>query len=306
MEISSNLRERPCPVCGSSDDSQIAYAASFDEAKLDEFAFASRKLPEFMHLRLLKCPTCRVLYASPALAPEFVAGAYRDASYDSGEEAQYAADTYARQLGWLLDRIDDREVALEVGTGNGAFLLHLLNAGFRNVVGIEPSRSAVATASEAVRDSIQLGMFEAANFEASSISLFNCFQTIEHVGNPRTLCLDAYRLLRPNGALFLVAHDYESWTTRLLGEKSPIFDVEHLQLFSKESLRYLLTSCNYRDVRIGTIWNRYPLAYWIKLLPIPAGVKRSIIPLVNKLLLGRIPLLVNVGNVYAIGFKRGA
>src|SRR5208282_534650 len=102
-----------------------------DEQKLDDFAFASRKLPEYMHLRLLKCPACGVLYASPALAMEFLASAYQDAAYDSDEEAEYAAASYAQQLDSILGLIGDRGVALEIGAGNGAFLRHLREAGFR-------------------------------------------------------------------------------------------------------------------------------------------------------------------------------
>lgn len=305
MEISRHLRDRECPVCGSHDDSQVAYPARIDEQKLDEFAFASRKLPEFMHLRLVKCPACDVLYASPALAAEFLAGAYQDASYDSNEEADYAAASYARQLESILGLIGDRGVALEIGAGNGAFLRHLRDAGFREVIGVEPSRQAAAKADELIRPLIRLGMFQASNFAPGSISLISCFQTIEHLHDPRGLCSEAYHLLRPDGAIFLIGHDYRSWVNRLLGERSPIFDIEHLQLFSGDSLHFLLTACGFEDIRIGTIRNRYPLAYWMKLLPAPAGLKRALIPLSRKLLVGRLPLSLNIGNLYAVGFKRG-
>jgi SAM-dependent methyltransferase len=304
MDISRHLLDRQCPVCGSDDKSHVAYPARIDEEKLDDFAFASRKLPEYMHLQLLECPVCGVLYASPALAAEFLAGAYRDSAYDSDEEAQYAAATYARQLDSILGLIGNRGVALEVGAGNGAFLRHLRDAGFREVIGIEPSRQAAARADAEIRPLIRLEMFQASNFAPSSISLFSCFQTIEHVNDPRALCSQAYHLLRPNGAIFLIGHDYRSWVTGLLGERSPIFDIEHLQLFSRDSLRFLLTACGFEDVRIGTIRNRYPLSYWMKLVPAPASLKRALIPFSKKLLVGRLPLSVNIGNLYAIGFKR--
>jgi SAM-dependent methyltransferase len=245
-----------------------------------------------------------VLYASPALAQEFLAAAYRDASYDSNEEAEYAAFTYAEQLDSILQEIGDREVALEIGAGNGAFLRHLRKAGFRQVIGVEPSRNAVAMADDLIRPSIRLGMFRAGDFAPGTISLLSCFQTIEHVENPRGLCSDAYQLLRDDGAVFLIGHDYASWVTRLLGERSPIFDIEHLQLFSKNSLRYLLTACGFEDVRVGAIRNRYPVAYWMKLAPLPLIVKRALVSLSRKLLIGRLPLTVGVGNIYAIGFKR--
>jgi hypothetical protein len=104
MEVTAHLRDRNCPVCDSHDGSHVAYPARINE---------DRKLPEFM-LRLLKCPTCDVMYASPALAPEFLANVYRESGYDSNKEAEYAAATYAGQLDSILREIGDREVALEI------------------------------------------------------------------------------------------------------------------------------------------------------------------------------------------------
>lgn len=304
MNIRRHLRDRSCPVCGNDDESHVAYPARIDEEKLDEFAFASRKLPEFMHLRLLKCPTCEVLFASPALSPEFLANAYRDASYDSHEEADYAAATYGELLGSILPAIVDRDRALEIGAGNGAFLRCLREAGFREVVGVEPSNEAAARADADIRPMIRLGMFQAGDFAPGSVNLLSCFQTIEHIADPRAFCAEAYSLLRPNGALFLIGHDYDSWVTALLGERSPIFDIEHQQLFSKSSLHYLLKASGFVNIRVGTIRNRYPLAYWMKLLPIPRGVKRLLVPLSRRLLVGKMPLSLNIGNIYAVGFKR--
>jgi SAM-dependent methyltransferase len=303
MDLHAHLRLRNCPVCGG-DASRVAYPARIDEARLDRFAFASRKLPEFMHLRLLECPTCSVLYASPALAPEFLAEAYKEAAYDSSEEARFAAASYAARLPSILEALGERDVALEIGAGNGAFLRYLRDAGFRQVIGIEPSSDAADAADEDIRPLIRVGVFRPLEFQEESIGLVGCFQTIEHVENPRELCSDIYRLLRPGGAFFLIGHDRLSWVTRLLGERSPIFDIEHQQLFSKSSLRYMLTSCGFEDVQIGTIRNRYPLSYWMKLLPLPASVKQVLIPATRALVVGRLPLRINIGNLYAAGFKR--
>lgn len=81
------MAARPCPVCGSADESHVYCDAHFDLTRLDEFAFASRKLPEYMHYRLIACPVCDLIYASPAPGLEALALAYRDAGFDSAEEA---------------------------------------------------------------------------------------------------------------------------------------------------------------------------------------------------------------------------
>jgi hypothetical protein len=73
---------RPCPVCGSGDESRVFAEARYDLAKLDRHAFASRKVPEYMHYRLVLCPTCDLVYASPVPSAEGLARAYDEAAFD--------------------------------------------------------------------------------------------------------------------------------------------------------------------------------------------------------------------------------
>jgi SAM-dependent methyltransferase len=282
----------------------VRYPANFEESKLGDFAFASRKLPELMHLTLVECPDCHLLYASPALTDGFLANAYGEASYDSTEEAQYAARTYAAELPRIMrGRLAAPGTALEVGSGNGAFLAHLKAAGFASAIGVEPSLAAANQADPAVRPLIRLGMFDPKDFEPGSLSLFACFQTIEHVENPRELCEAAIRLLRPGGAIYLIGHDRESVVNRALGTRSPIFDIQHQQLFSKKSLRYLLENTGFIGVEITAIRNRYPVSYWMKLLPLPVGLKKMLLRMVTASGLSRVSLAVNVGNLAAVGYK---
>ncbi len=299
MNLREHLRERNCPVCGSADRSAVLHPANFNEAHLDQFAFASRKLPELMHLDLVRCPNCTLVYASPAFTPEFLSSAYGGAAYDSNDEAYFAARTYRGHI----PATPNRSSALEVGTGNGAFLIELEKAGFENVCGVEPSSAAYDTAPPRIREFIRPGMFRAADFAPANVDLLACFQTMEHLEDPRELCTSALRLLKPGGAIYLITHDYDSWVTRLLGRKSPIFDLEHLQLFSKSSLRYLLESSGFERVEIRTIRNRYPLSYWFRLAPLPNAAKRLVIRALNATRIGRIPLALNIGNLAVTGYK---
>lgn len=304
MNISQHLTERSCPLCGSTDRTVVRYPANFDESKLDDFAFASRKLPELMHLTLIECPGCHLLYASPALTDGFLANAYGEASYDSTEEAQYAARTYAAELPRIMNgRTSAAGTALEVGSGNGAFLAHLKQAGFASVIGVEPSLAAANKATPEIRSSIRIGMFDPKDFDPGSLSLFACFQTIEHVKNPRELCEAAIRLLSPGGTIFLIGHDRESFVNRAMGVRSPIFDIQHQQLFSKRSLRYLLEDAGFLAVEITTVRNRYPVAYWVKLLPLPVGLKKGLLRVLTATGLGRLSIALNVGNLAAVGYK---
>ena len=226
---------RPCPICGSTDESRLVSDARLDPSRLDAFAFASRKIPEYMHHRLVLCSACDLLYASPVPSVEAVSTAYRDASFDSGDEARYASRTYADYLRPIIDRLPDRDGAIDIGTGDGAFLRELLAAGFTGVVGVEPSTMPVASAPDEIRALIRNEIFDPDHFERGRYSLVTCFQTMEHVHDPLALARGAHALLKEGGAAFFIGHDRTGLVNLVLGKRSPIYDIEHLQLFSPRS-----------------------------------------------------------------------
>jgi SAM-dependent methyltransferase len=295
--------ERACPLCGSNGASRVFAESNIDLAVLDGFAFASRKLPEYMHPRLIACGQCGILYGNPVLSPGTLATAYQLADFDSGGEAHYASTTYAAHVRKILPRLPDLDGALDIGTGDGAFLECLLELGFRNVAGVEPSQAPVAAAQVHIKPLIRLGIFKPDNFSADSFSLVSCFQTMEHVWDPLGTVRGAYGLLKPGGVFFMVVHNRKSVSAKILGMKSPIFDVEHLQLFCPATARMLLERAGFRNVIVSALWNRYPLHYWMKLLPMPDSIKRPLLAPLKRSLIGRVPLAFPPGNLICFGFK---
>lgn len=297
------LRPRGCPVCGSTDDRNV-FATERLDADLDRFAFASRKRPELLRLRLVDCPSCDLVYASPVPAPEVLARAYRDAAFDSGAEARQAARTYVEALGPLLATLPDRSGALDIGTGDGAFLAELLDAGFSDVAGIEPSTEPVAGAEDRVAPLIEHDVFRPDVRPAGSLSLVTCFQTIEHVPDPAELVRQATLLLKPGGVLAVVCHDRRASVNRLLGLRSPILDLEHQQLFSPASVTRLLQGASLDDVGQRTIRNRYALRYWVRLLPLPRPAGEAAERLLVRAGVADRSLSLPVGNLLAWGRRR--
>jgi SAM-dependent methyltransferase len=304
MNVFARMEARSCPVCGAGPNRAAVFLeASFDPARLTASSFASRKTPEFMSYRLLRCMDCETVYAAAAPPAEMLARVYAVADYDSGDEAALAADTYAAALAPAIAALPRRGRVLDIGTGTGVLLERLLDAGFAEAVGVEPSAAAIAGAAVAVRGLIREGVFVEADFEPESFDLICCFQTLEHVPDPRALVRSCARLLRPGGALALVTHDYAAPLNRLLGRRSPIIDIEHLQLFCRPSLDWLLHDAGLPPWEIRVLVNRYPLRYWLRLTPLPGALKRSVAGLLSFARLDQVRLKANVGNVLAIGRK---
>jgi SAM-dependent methyltransferase len=297
------LTERACPICGSRDDGELFAEPSFDPAALDEHAFASRKRPERMRLRLVRCPDCDLAYASPLPSATALADAYEEAAFDSGEEARYAARTYADSLSDLLPLLPDRVGALDVGTGEGAFLAELLRLGFSAVGGVEPSSAPIAEAAPEIAPLIVHDVFRPGLREPGSLSLVTCFQTIEHVPDPASFVAGAAELLKPGGVLAIVCHNRRAPINRALGTRSPIMDIEHMQLFSPRSITELLRRFGLTSVGYEPIRNRYPIRYWARLAPLPERLSAGVSAGLERSGLGGRPLTVPVGNLLAWGVR---
>jgi SAM-dependent methyltransferase len=305
-ELRPDSAARGCPVCGTPPEAaRVVYEERFDPARLDRFAFAARKVPEFMHWRLVECPVCNVLFASPAPSQQRVAAAYRDAAYDSAEEARYAAATYGQLLREFIPRVPHGR-GLDVGAGDGAFMKVLLELGLEDVAGVEPSRAALADAEPEIRALIREGMFRAEDFEDEGFGVVSCLQTVEHLSDPLTTFREMHGLLQEGGVLFVVCHDRRAPLNRVLGRRSPIYDVEHLQLFGRRSLQVLLERAGFRDVDIQRFSNRYPLRYWLRLAPLRRRAKLRVIAALDRARLGSIPISLPAGNLAAVGWKAPA
>ncbi len=294
---------RPCPVCSSRDQSRVYAEENYRPDVLDQYAFSSRKLPENMHYRLIECPSCDTVYANPIPTLRHLAKNYHEAAFDSSEEAHFAARTYAGELNIIVKNIPDTRGAIDIGTGDGAFLEELLKKGFNKITGVEPSSAPIQAGLPKIRPFIKKGLFDAKNFKKDSVSLITCFQTFEHLYEPLKTCRDSYGILKEGGAFYIVCHNRRSFSRRVLGMKSPIFDIEHLQLFSPQSAKAMLAKAGFRNVSVKPLWNVYPMHYWLKLLPLPRNMKIAAIRFLKKIKLGYIPLRLPAGNMIVIGYK---
>jgi SAM-dependent methyltransferase len=302
--MTTEFQSRPCPVCGSTDDSRVFADKTLDDSTWKELSFSSRKLPEYLVHRMIECRDCDVVYASPAPHEEVLEQAYRAAPFVSADESAFAAKTYRRLLRPLLAQLSSRSNALDIGASDGTFLEALLGEGFSNVVGIEPAAASAEAASESVRNRIRVEPFRRAALAGERFNLITAFQTLEHVSDPIEVVSDAYELLEVGGAILVVVHNRRALLNRLTGHRSPILDVEHVQLFSPRSIRELLRRGGFEDIRVAGVTNRYPLRYWLKIAPLPAALKRSLLKTLEHSRIGSIPISFRPGNLVASAWRR--
>jgi len=297
------MRPTRCPISGEEGDATELYPANFDAASLSPAAFSARRLPDRIHFRIVRSNRSGLVRSDPVADPALIYEFYAQSSFHYGEELRWLKKTYGRYLERLCTRGCCRESLLEIGCGNGFFLERAMEAGFRDVRGVEPSRQAVEQAAPALRtriicDVMRSGLFDAERFEA--ICMFHIF---DHILEPNELLAECLRILKPGGFILTLNHNVESWSAQLLGEKSPIIDIEHTFLYSPSTIRLIFEANGFEVIEQGRVWNTYSLAYLIHLIPLPRVLKKIGLRALKASVFGSLPLTLPLGNLYLIAKK---
>jgi 2-polyprenyl-3-methyl-5-hydroxy-6-metoxy-1,4-benzoquinol methylase len=293
---------RSCPAC-SSKNFLVYTEERLNLEKLNKFSYASRKMPEFMCLKLVCCNDCTLIYAPVIPSGIKLEKSYTEALFDSSSEANAAAHTYANILKPFLNKLSIKHAAIDVGAGSGPLLPLLKKEGFSPVIGIEPSEAAIKMAPDNVKNMLRCGMFKKDIVNDLKPSLICSFMTLEHISNPEIFLKESYEILDQNGLIAVIVHNRSALLNKLLGMKSPIIDVEHLQLFNPKSLKRILIECGFINIQIIPVINSYPIKYWIRLLPIPIILKKHLIKAFEYFKLADKKIAFNVGNIAAIAYK---
>ena len=140
-------------------------------------------------------------------------------------------------------------------------------------------------------------------FPKNFFNLICCFHTLDHVINPNQFIEDVYQVLKPQGYVLFIVHNVESLAAKLLGGRCPIFDIEHIFLFNKKTLAEIFAKNKFKVVKVFAIKNQYPLRYWLKMSPLPNGLKRNFIALLKKICLAEASLTLVAGNIGIIAQK---
>jgi len=192
---------------------------------------------------------------------------------------------------------------LEVGGGNGFFLEEVVDNSFAQVMGIEPSTSAVNAARADIKPHMIIGMMEPGMVPNNSFDFVCMFHVLDHLEDPLSVIRTCIAAMKPNGYFLVAVHNEKSWSAKLMGEKSPIVDVEHTYLYSKASAKRLFTEAGLVEVTSGSYWNNYSLSYIVHLIPIPNKMKSKILSSSFGKLLSTIRVTVPLGNMWVAGKK---
>ncbi len=294
-----------CAICGREGDATERWPATFDPEAFSARVFSARRLPDRVHYRMVRCNTCGLVRSDPVASEELLATLYASSSFDYGQEVESIQATYGRALGWLQERSPRREALLEIGCGNGFFLQQARRQGWEQVRGVEPSADAVAKAPPELDDAIVQDVMRGGLFAPESFDAVCLFQVLDHISSPVELLEECRAVLRPGGHVLALNHNVAAWSARVLGERSPIVDIEHTYLYSPATMRSIFAKAGFVEPRVRSVRNTYSLAYLTQLVPLPAGLKSRLLPTLRASPAGRLRVTVPLGNLCLIARKPG-
>jgi len=128
---------------------------------------------------------------------------------------------------------------LDLGCGNGAFLLRARSAGW-HVTGVDFDEKAVAAACGLGLD-VRLGGIESLDPSVEQFDVITLAHVIEHVHHPVEVLQACYHLLKPGGFLWLETPNITSEGHQLFGTNwRGLEPPRHLVLFTLESMKKTL------------------------------------------------------------------
>lgn len=292
---------KKCFLCESDGRLTDLYAKNFRDEDLNPAVFSARRETEHWHYRMVRCEGCGLVFSRETLTDEALFDLYSQSTVTFSDHIATIRRDYWQPLEKYREFLKGKS-ALEVGCSSGFFLDELLDRGMGDVVGFEPSTRAREQASSRVRDKIRNAFFEGrASVGDQRFDLVCSFQTLDHLSDPLDFLRKCREVLNPGGLVYLITHNVDSLQAKVLGEKSPIIDVEHIYLFNKSTLSGIVEKAGFRKKETRSFKNSYPLEYWARMFPLPPKLKKLTQSALKTTGLGKVAPSIHAGNIYAIG-----
>lgn len=294
-----------CPICDQKNNYIVLYKANFKPNDFNIHTFSARRLPDRIHYQIVKCKIDGLVRSNPILDQSQMFNLYKKSKFSYENEINNLSQTYLDHLSPILKKLSPNARILEIGCGNGFVLEKLYKMGFKNLYGVEPSQNAIFKANKIIKKLIINDVFRPGLFKPIYFDLIFFMQTFDHIPNPNQFLRTCHKLLKPGGFIFALNHNINSFSSKILKEKSPIIDIEHPYLFSFTTISKIFKKNKFKVLNIYSPTSIITLKYFIFLLPLPIFLKNYILNHKHKLFqtILRKNIAIKLGNLCILAQK---
>lgn len=262
----------PCPLCGRGETTALYPDTLGRELPRFGYDFTPEHTRTY---RVVLCRACRHAFCSPR--PEQLWKEYRaveDPAYlERGPDRLATSRKVLRRIGRFLPS----GRLLDIGCATGDFLSAARERYQAEGLELSGWAAGIARGRGLTVHSSDLAGFRSPDGPYDLITLWG---VIEHFEDPAQEIRRISGLLKPDGLVCLWTGDIESWPARLFGRKWWYIQGQHLQIFSRHSLRKLFTAAGFEEVWVG----RYPYVMTLPSLAKSLSRYRSVGGLARRLL----------------------
>ncbi len=205
-------------------------------------------------LSIFQCNACSYGFQNPRLKADLVSTVYEeDYVMNSVYESPVAKhlDTIKYQYGIQVASryLPEITSVLDVGCGTGLSLDVYSSCGISSVSGIDPSPYASQGIDSRITSSFLLDIPP----QFCDLSLITLWDVLEHIHDHKRMLQSVFRALKPGGACLVMVPNFLSLATRLMRERSPVFQIDHIHYFSHDSLVYEFNEVGFQVVHSDTV-----------------------------------------------------
>lgn len=297
------MKKTQCAICQKITPVKVLYKQNFSLRDINENIFSARRPPDGLHYRIAKCCRCGLVFSNPVLPGTAVDRLYGKSKITYGEQIADLVETYGFYLKELEGYGIIKDRLLEIGCGSGFLLSEAKRQGYEEVFGVEPSKDAIKKAPRQIRENIRESIFKWNLFPKNYFNVICFFQTFDHVSDPNKFLRACYKMLRPGGYILALNHNASSFQALILGEKSPIIDIEHTYLYDLRTMRIIFEKNNFQTIVLKPAVNINSLSYLVYLMPLPKVVKKYALSLLKKSRIANLKFRIRIGNLIIIAKK---
>lgn len=149
------------------------------------------------------------------------------------------SNRYHQIYEFIKNSISFNDVILDIGCAAGGFLKYLHNKGYKNLNGVDVSKSYVQANANQNEYKVKYGTAEALPFKDGTFDLVMMDQVLEHVVDPNNVFNEVNRVLKENGVFCISVPDAERYKDNpdcfwlIMREHIQHFDAAHLNYLSE-------------------------------------------------------------------------
>lgn len=232
---------RFCPICCCSEKT-LLYQQNFN----------NKVIALMENYDVVVCKNCGFVYADniPAQADfdnYYAAMSKYEFNYKNGIASNDYIDYYTKIVNFLIPHINDKNVRiLDIGCSTGGLLSIFKLNGYSNLLGFDPSPSAVRAAKKLYNiEATVNNIFDFNTNEKFDLIILSA--VLEHLVDFSNSMQKIRALLKDQGLLFIEVPDAERFVLYISAPFQQ-FSIEHINYFSQYSIRNLLSNFSFKII----------------------------------------------------------